>query len=884
MFKLARRYIVFYKNQSFAILISMILSIALMAGISSLVYSGELSDLENSKEINGDWNYAIPLKDNTIDKITNKQDKGYEVEKYGICKTIDEAVSDKNIALLYGDKTYLEMTTQSVLEGEYPTKANQIAMSKFVLDNIGYDDVLGTKISLDGKDYVLSGVLKSEWAADSNILNAFISEEEVNIKKGISSFVYLKLDESKKMYKQCQALKEDLELDSEAIQENDNVNYYLGGESPQSFIDHLKFAFTNPEGNFTYLMLVLRDEFGLTVNGVILGLGLFSIFIIYSVFSVNISKRITQYGILKVLGIGKFKQFSLVLFELWSLLLIAFPIGAILGNLVAKLMYSNFNTVFINRDVVNSGTHTNETQSFLAAAELKAGNFHISYTAIVFEAAFLVVAMCFIAWKIKCQTQKSVSIQLLKGGNNKKRKNRTIYSKGKLSLFNVLIEKFMLERKRTFLGILVSLSLGGVIFLCSNFVLTNAQTSNQMQLASDDGLGSDYKIYENNIDLNKTLGEDVENNLEKIDGIKNIYPVKSYIGEVVIEQDNFFWKEYYEYLNEAYKDVYNRYMRNTTNGDYAIKSNILGYSDELLGKMEPYILEGSIDPEQMRRNNEVVLVTLEDAQGNHNSIDKKVGDTIKVKTPNKVSGSSEDLKQLGSESDFSEKEYTILAIVSRTMVRDSRLYTLEDQPDITYSVIMTNEQMKQNYNIEGYRVLTVEKEKNTDTELVANEIKKQTQALDDCLFQDYTGAIERQNEYLFQKTLFFYGIAFVFLIISLFHIANTMNHLILSRRHEYGILRAMGITNKNFRKLMLGQGALYGIFSSIVMTLLYIIGNKTMEYLMGHVYGFLVSNIQVNVWLIITTVAVNICIGIFAVLIPTQSILKEDIIRQVNLT
>ena len=884
MFKLARRYIVFYKNQSFAILISMILSIALMAGISSLVYSGELSDLENSKEINGDWNYAIPLKDNTIDKITNKQDKGYEVEKYGICKTIDEAVSDKNIALLYGDKTYLEMTTQSVLEGEYPTKANEIAMSKFVLDNIGYDDVLGTKISLDGKDYVLSGVLKSEWAADSNILNAFISEEEVNIKKGNSSFVYLKLDESKKMYKQCQALKEDLELDSEAIQENDNVNYYLGGESPQSFIDHLKFAFTNPEGNFTYLMLVLRDEFGLTVNGVILGLGLFSIFIIYSVFSVNISKRITQYGILKVLGIGKFKQFSLVLFELWSLLLIAFPIGAILGNLVAKLMYSNFNTVFINRDVVNSGTHTNETQSFLAAAELKAGNFHISYTAIVFEAAFLVVAMCFIAWKIKCQTQKSVSIQLLKGGNDKKRKNRTIYSKGKLSLFNVLIEKFMLERKRTFLDILVSLSLGGVIFLCSNFVLTNAQTSNQMQLASDDGLGSDYKIYENNIDLNKTLGEDVENNLEKIDGVKNIYPVKSYIGEVVIEQDNFFWKEYYEYLNEAYKDVYNGYMRNTTNGDYAIKSNILGYSDELLGKMEPYILEGSIDPDQMRRNNEVVLVTLEDAQGNHNSIDKKVGDTIKVKTPNKVSGSSEDLKQLGSESDFSEKEYTISAIVSRTMVRDSRLYTLEDQPDITYSVIMTNEQMKQNYNIEGYRVLTVEKEKNTDTELVANEIKKQTQALDDCLFQDYTGAIERQNEYLFQKTLFFYGIAFVFLIISLFHIANTMNHLILSRRHEYGILRAMGITNKNFRKLMLGQGALYGIFSSIVMTLLYIIGNKTMEYLMGHVYGFLVSNIQVNVWLIITTVAVNICIGIFAVLIPTQSILKEDIIRQVNLT
>lgn len=884
MFKLARKYIVFYKSQSLAILVSMILSIALMTGISSLVYSGQLSDLQNSKEINGDWNYAVPLKDNTIEKITNKQDKGYKVEKYGICQTVDEAVSDKNIALLYGDETYLKMTNQFILEGEYPNKENEIAMSKFVLDNIGYDDVLGTRISLDGKEYVLSGVLKSEWAADSNILNAFISKEEVNKKGGISSFVYLKLDESKKMYKQSQALKEELELDSEAIQENDNVNYYLGGESPQSLIDHLKFAFTNPEGNFTYLMLVLRDEFGLTVNGVILGLGLFSIFIIYSIFSVNISKRLSQYGILKVLGIGRLKQFSLVLFELWSLLLVAFPTGVILGNLVAKLMYSNFNTVFINKDVVNSETHINGTQSFLAATELKAENFHISYTAIMFEAIFLAVAMCFIAWKIKCQTQKGVSIQLLKGENDKKRKNRTIYSKGKISLFNVLIEKFMLERKRTFLGILISLSLGGVIFLCSNFVLTNAQTSNKMQLASDDGLGSDYKIYENNIDLNKTIGEDIENELEKIDGVKNVYPVKSYIGEVLIEKNNFFWKEYYEYLNEAYKDTYNGYMRNTINGDYAIKCNILGYNDELLGKMEPYILEGSIDPDQMRRNNEIVLVTLEDAQGNHNSVDKKIGDTIKVRIPNNIGGTSEDLKQLGSESDFSEKEYTISAIVSRTMVRDSRLYTLEDQPDITYSVIMTNEQMQKNYNIEAYRVLTVEKEKSADTELVAAEIKRRTQTLDDCLFQDYTGAIERQNEFLFQKTLFFYGIAFVFLIISLFHIVNTMNHLISSRRHEYGILRAMGITNKNFRKLMLGQGALYGIFSSIVMILLYIIGNKTMEYLMGHVYGFLVSNIQVNVCLIIATVAVNICIGIFAVLIPTHSILKEDIVRQVNLT
>ena len=77
---------------------------------------------------------------------------------------------------------------------------------------------------------------------------------------------------------------------------------------------------------------------------------------------------------------------------------------------------------------------------------------------------------------------------------------------------------------------------------------------------------------------------------------------------------------------------------------------------------------------------------------------------------------------------------------------------------------------------------------------------------------------------------------------------------------------------------------LYGIFSSIVMLLLYLIGNRIVTYFMGHVYGFLVSNIQVNIWIILATVVVNILIGIVAVLIPTHVILKENIIQQINLS
>ena len=55
------------------------------------------------------------------------------------------------------------------------------------------------------------------------------------------------------------------------------------------------------------------------------------------------------------------------------------------------------------------------------------------------------------------------------------------------------------------------------------------------------------------------------------------------------------------------------------------------------------------------------------------------------------------------------------------------------------------------------------------------------------------------------------------LVISMFHIMNSMNFLVLSRRHEFGILRAMGITDAGFMKMMVKEGILYGVRSGIVM-------------------------------------------------------------------
>ena len=62
------------------------------------------------------------------------------------------------------------------------------------------------------------------------------------------------------------------------------------------------------------------------------------------------------------------------------------------------------------------------------------------------------------------------------------------------------------------------------------------------------------------------------------------------------------------------------------------KVNIYGYDDAMLEDLNDYLLEGEIDPEQMRADNSVIMKTLMDGQGNYDGIDVKPGDELTLTT------------------------------------------------------------------------------------------------------------------------------------------------------------------------------------------------------------------------------------------------------------
>ena len=148
---------------------------------------------------------------------------------------------------------------------------------------------------------------------------------------------------------------------------------------------------------------------------------------------------------------------------------------------------------------------------------------------------------------------------------------------------------------------------------------------------------------------------------------------------------------------------------------------------------------------------------------------------------------------------------------------------------------------------------------------------------------DYSAAIETQKNYLRQQQIFFSSIAVILFVISLFHIANSMNHTILVRRREYGIIRAMGITDIGFYKMILQTGILYGVLADVVIYLVYNhILRRVMNYYMAHVLQFLHVQTGVPNRVLFGIMALNVAVAVTAVMFPAWKMVRENIISEIT--
>ncbi len=883
MLKLAYKYMRYYRSQTFAILVSIILTSALLSGVSSLMYSSQMSDLANNKTIYGDWHYYFDVEPDVFEAVhSGEGGTGFQVEQCGKLEIKDVVAEPYLIYFVNADESYRQMAHRELIEGNYPRGANEIAADHYTLGNLGFSGGIGDTLSINGKDYTLTGMIKGAWASDSNEMEIFVGENFVG--RGSQPLLYVKFDEEEKLYKQLDAFQREYKISGDAVKANDEVVQYLSGEQPDGVIDIVKFALTDENGNFTYIVLKLQSEYNLAFNGMVLLLCIFSLFVIYSIFNISVSKRMAEYGMMQTLGISENRIGGTLILELWLLFLAGYPLGCFLGNGVLKLLYRQLDGVFSAKTVGGAGTGMELSQTDQIFATTGAGDavFHVAWNAMLVGFVFLLVTLAFVGF-FTVRSMRRQSIRQVMNGDTSFIKKRKIYSVRNTSLVSVVVRKFMFSNKKKVIGILLSLSLGGGIFLCTTYMVENLKIHAEMSMKSDDGLGSEYRISVKSGVLSDTIPEETVDEIKGMPELSQVYATKYTLGELIIQKKELEWDEYF---NEPNKDSYFQQhfggiCVEKDNGTYGIKYDVYGYDTGMIEQLQEFLIEGGIKPDELEEGNKIIAVANQDGQGNYNFYGKHPGDTVTLRVP-KDGKDSEVLKFQDSEKSYTTKEFEIAAIVSRALAQEDNYLNRESWSNMP-GLIMTNGQMSSQYGMTDYSFVNASPVDGADTDKVSGLLLQKIQDVPRAVLQDYTRAIETQKNYLRQQQLFFSGIAVILLVISLFHIMNSMNYSILSRRKEYGIIRAMGITDIGFYRMILGTGMMYGLLADVFIFLLYnLVLRRAMEYYMAHVVQFLHLTAGVPNGIMAMIMILNILIAVAAVMVPARKIVKSDIICEIE--
>ena len=140
---------------------------------------------------------------------------------------------------------------------------------------------------------------------------------------------------------------------------------------------------------------------------------------------------------------------------------------------------------------------------------------------------------------------------------------------------------------------------------------------------------------------------------------------------------------------------------------------------------------------------------------------------------------------------------------------------------------------------------------------------------------------EIQNGYL-AAAVFVYGFLAVIALVALINIVNTVNASVSSRMNNYGVMRAVGMSGKQLRKVVRAEASSYALTGCVVGGILGIVLHRVLfEMLVTSMWG---EPWKPPIMFLVVTVGAAIITTMIAVIFPAKKIEKTDIVNVVNAT
>ena len=558
---------------------------------------------------------------------------------------------------------------------------------------------------------------------------------------------------------------------------------------------------------------------------------------VYNAFSISISERKKQFGILNSIGATKSQIIKLVFIEAFIVSVIAIPIGIVCGTISIDLVFR-----FIQRFFENS---------FIADMNLR-----VVYNPYIIIGSILIVLITIgISAILPAITAAKISpLEAIKNSSNLKI-GKVKDSKIVRFIFKtegVLAYKNLRRNKKKFRITLFSLIISVVIFISFSGFMKLFIKANQVQSSQ---MNYDLYLYKNGF----AEDDKIINELKKVKGIENFSINNEYSIGTNVGENN---------INKGYKELIEKYFTKENKNDEVVYnfSNSLFFfpGDEAISKLK--LKTGKFDKETAIKENGIIL--------RNKSYYEEPGKKGDVSLTNYKVGDIIDAYEIG----YDEKNDKEIIETVKLKVLATTEDLLPGQLSSSYMGLdfITYDEVGQKlgFNInKGRMYISTNKEENT-RKAIKEIAEKYGYTVNDEI--EYA----RKNEQsMMAMKVFVYGFVSVISLVSITNIVNTISTNINLRKREFAIIKSIGVTPSGFNKMIYLESLLYGALSLIYGIPI----GMGITILMNKTLGDVINLGMVIPWnaIIISFVGIFI-ITFIASYIPMKKINKENIIDSIR--
>ena len=530
-----------------------------------------------------------------------------------------------------------------------------------------------------------------------------------------------------------------------------------------------------PDTGINWAYTTSNVDIEMLIGGIVIIFVIFAAgyLIIYNIFHINISANIRSYGLLKTIGTTSKQIKHMVKVQAAIYSAIGIPLGLIIGVLLGKVLLKSVMSIL---DILSVSSYS-----------ISAGLLMI----VCIIAAMLTFATVMISCRKPCKIAESVSpMEALRYNEtdiSTKKKNKKT---SKITPFSIAQNNMARSRKKT-LVVVLSLTLSMVLFN-TLFTLVNGL---DMDKYISDMIVGDFIVRQERFrydgeEFNTITPDDLQY-LSHIDGIQEVDAVyydfefgNLQLEGKPLEKAKRFYQTYS--ADDEYGEL------NSITENY-LNSDVYGVTPTIINKFEP--IQDTIDTEKFSTGNYAIVYTQYIPLGENYPDDDffSVGDTVELKGENGKS-----------------KSFEVMAVCEMPYTLSTQMYSM-----LYASIIISENDYFELYDNRNAMTVMINAEEscfdNVDTQIRYMTDSNNSKVV---LKSRQTYADEYAD---FLKMIKLVGgtLSGILALIGILNFVNAVVTSIISRKREFAMMSAVGMTGKQLKTMLTWEGIHYAVFTTI---------------------------------------------------------------------